>query len=296
MKERPNYLFRTHINFLHQLHRLKALLISCLVALFACLFFLLFGRSTNQSNIAATFTHLSPTVPPTSTKWWIKATPSLPTVYPSSVITPNSTDTSGRDCLPDVLSKLKPGFYAYISLTPPLPNRLRSGAGESFANIGQIEPGAGVKAIDGPLCEGGFSWWLVEMNNSPLKGWTAIGNGSEQWIIPCTDPDIPCSEVPITPATSIVATQDNDYNSCKSYMFAIGMFSQVKHSDLLVIRSEPYTGAVIGYAGPGSKVRIIDGPSCAGKTIWWKVNNSNNNLTGWTTEANLTSCSKEECP
>ena len=60
------------------------------------------------------------------------------------------------DCPSSFSSPLQPGMYAYISLTPPLPNRVRSGAGKANSYLGQIEPGGGVRVLDGPLCADGF--------------------------------------------------------------------------------------------------------------------------------------------
>lgn len=294
MKECLDHLFRYSNNFFAPPYNQKAAIISSFVALLVCLFFLPAGKLIHRSDTVTTSSHSSLTASSTSTKWWIRTTPSISTGNPPSVTPPKSTDTSERDCPSDVSSKLKPGYFAYISMTPPLPNRLRSGAGESYPNIGQIEPGVGVKVIDGPLCANGLSWWLVEMNNSSLKGWTAMGRGEEQWIIPCTNPKILCSQVLVNPVTATLASEVYDSNKCKSSLFAIGIFAQVKQSDLLVIRSEPYTGAVIGYAGPNSKVNIIDGPNCAGGVIWWKVNITGLDLTGWAIENNLLVCSKDD--
>jgi len=153
---------------------------------------------------------------------------------------------------------LQPGSFAYISLSPQLPNRIRSGAGKIYSYIGQIEPGTGVEIIDGPLCSDGYLWFLIEPTSYHIKGWTAMGKGSEQWIIPCADPNTPCSKMPINLPTSTTTPQDHVSNKCNSYVFTSGMFTKVKQSDLHVIRSEPHTGVVIGYAGPGSKVKILD--------------------------------------
>lgn len=72
------------------------------------------------------------------------------------------------------------------------------------------------------------------------------------------------------------------------------MLTQVEQDNLLVIRSEPYIGPVIGHAGPASSVTIIDGPACAGGVLWWEVNVAALNLSGWAIEVNLRSCSKED--
>jgi hypothetical protein len=87
--------------------------------------------------------------------------------------------------------------------------------------------------------------------------------------------------------------KENIKDGCNSYEFAIGASAQVAEDNLLVVRSEPYTGSVIGHAGPLSKAKIVDGPTCVGNTVWWKVNLATHDLTGWAAEANLRACAKE---
>jgi hypothetical protein len=195
-------------------------------------------------------------------------------------------------------SPLQSGIYAYISLTPPLPNRIRSGAGKANSYLGQIEPDGGVRVLEGPLCADGFSWWLVEFTQGGLRGWTAEGKGSEQWVMPCPDQTVACNKkpapTPSSPAGSTSSSKDKDKNKCKSDKLAVGILAQVEQDSLLVIRSEPDTGDVIGRAGPLSLVNIVDGPTCVGNAVWWKVNIVALNLSGWATENNLYACSKED--
>lgn len=51
------------------------------------------------------------------------------------------------------------------------------------------------------------------------------------------------------------------------------------------LRSVPYTDAkIIGRIEPLEKVTILDGPSCSGGYIWWKVNVHKDGNVGWTAE------------
>lgn len=242
---------------------------------------------------------VSPTPTSTSTKWWIKA---VPTTSPAPSHTTVPTDPAGISaggCPSSNTSPLRSGIYAYISLTPPLPNRIRSGAGKANSYLGQIEPGGGVRVLEGPLCADGFSWWLVESTQGGLRGWTAEGKGLEQWVIPCPDQTVACNKKPVptpsSPTASPSPSKDkNKDNKCKSDKLAAGILAQVEQDTLLVIRSEPNTGYVVGRAGPLSVVNIVDGPSCTGGAIWFKVNVATQNLTGWVTEINLYACSKED--
>lgn len=202
---------------------------------------------------------------------------------------------SSGDCPSSFSSPLQSGIYAYISLTPPLPNRIRSGAGKANSYLGQIEPGGGVRVLDGPLCADSFSWWLVESIQGGLRGWTAEGKGSEQWVIPCPDQTVACIEKPApTPPSSVAFASPSKDNKCKSDKLAVGILAQVEQDSLLVIRAKPNTGDVVGRAGPLSVVNIVDGPACPGGAVWWEVNITTTNLSGWATENNMSACSKED--
>jgi len=205
---------------------------------------------------------------------------------------------SASDCPSSFSSPLQSGIYAYISLTHPLPNRICSGAGKATSYLGQIEPGGGVRVIEGPLCADGFWWWLVESTQGGLRGWTAEGRESEEWVIPCSDQTIACNKkpapTPSSPAAPTSSWKDKDNNKCKSDKLAVGILAQVEQDSLLVIRSESNTGDVVGRAGPLPVVNIVDGPTCAGGAVWFKMNITALNLSGWTIEDNLYVCSKED--
>jgi hypothetical protein len=278
----------------------QILLMFSVIVLFLCPLFLR-NRTQGKTGFSQVVADSSVTTIPSisSTKWWIKPTA---TTSPSTLLTLNvtkvATDTSARNCSLGFSSTLEVGIYAYISLVPPLPNRVRAGAGKANAYLGQIQPGAGVRIIDGPLCADGFSWWLVEAVEGRLRGWTVEGRKSEQWVVPCPNPTVACKKTPVIPQVTQAAdpssTQDNYHDTCTSEQFSIGMITQVEQENLLVIRSEPYIGSVLGHAGPMSVVQVTDGPSCAGGVLWWKVNVASLNLNGWAAEANLRACSKKD--
>lgn len=272
------------------------------IVLFTCLLFILFGKASRQSGIEsappAILTIISTTATVTPTKWWVKTTATTsPATLGISVLT-NPTGISAHECSSSFSSLLQPGKYAYISLIPPLPNRLRAGAGKAYTYFGQIQPGAGVKIIGGPLCADGFSWWLVESVEGGLRGWTVAGSDSEQWVLPCPNPIVACRRTAVISQATLTtvpsSTQNNNEDTCNSDKFSIGMLTQVEQGNLLVIRSEPYIGSVLGHAGPTSAVTIVGGPACAGDAVWWKVNVATPSLTGWAAEANLRACLKED--
>jgi hypothetical protein len=128
-----------------------------------------------------------------------------------------------------------------------------------------------------------------------LSNWTAGGHDRVQWVIPCPDPNKQCNKK--KPTGSISATpntnnngDDNNPIACVSDRLAVGLDAQVSPNDLLVVRSEPFTGSILGRIAPLAVINIIDGPKCAGGTIWWKVWGPQ---TGWAVENNLRACPKE---
>ena len=247
--------------------------------------------NTNRSTAISTLAR--PTT--TSTKWWIKITA---TTHPTMLTAPTASDgPKAGNCSNVSSSPLRTKRFAYIALMPPLPNRIRSDASRSSAYLGQIEPGAGLRVIDGPLCADGFSWWLVESLDKRLRGWTVEGRNSEQWLIPCPNVDVQCSFVATPTPQKVIPPDDNTanptQNTCKSDKLTVGMLAHVDQDSLLVIRAEPSVGEVIGHAGPLTIVKTIDGPACAGSILWWKINALDLGIMGWTTENYLEPCPKD---
>jgi hypothetical protein len=92
------------------------------------------------------------------------------------------TEISCGDALP---TRLRIGASAYVNPEPPLPNNLRSGAGQDNALLGDIQPGQAMKILEGPKCADGGFWWKVQTLGTNLEGWTAEGNEQDYWLIPC---------------------------------------------------------------------------------------------------------------
>ncbi len=283
----------------------KLLVLSVFVLLFLCFLILLTNGTSRQGEEIAGLDQLTVKVESitpirTPTKWWIRMTATFASASSEVKTLTAPTETTASNCPVRLYMPLTANTYAYISLTPPLPNRLRSAAKLSGNYLGQIEPGSGLKVIDGPICSDGYSWWLVESLQSGLQGWTVEGKSSEQWVLPCPNEHAACSETtaPVPPAEKSKKDKikDKQQTNCQSDKFTIGMLAQVEQDSLLVLRSEPYTGAVNGRAGPMSIIKVIDGPSCLGGAVWWKLSAFDLGLTGWATENNLHACPKDsEC-
>ena len=59
-----------------------------------------------------------------------------------------------------------------------------------------------MRVLEGPLPADGFSWWLVEFTQGGLRGWTAEGRKSEQWVIPCPDQTVASDKKPMSTPSS----------------------------------------------------------------------------------------------
>ena len=287
-------------NSLQQERYQKIVIISLCSLLFACVLLAMLKsparRRDTSGSLDTTPTPIAPA--PTQTKWWIRREPSqTPTRLISTQQTPiNDTETIAvsSEC-PHYAKDFSPGTFGYISLSPPYENLVRSGAGKHYSPIGFIEIGGWVKILGEPVCtDDGYVWLNVESAKN-ANNWTAGGYRTAQWVIPCPDPSRKCAKD--KPGGSIAATPyaDNDDevsnpNTCASDKLAVGLDAQISPHDLLVVRSEPFTGNVIGRIAPLVVINILDGPICAGGAVWWKVWGPQ---TGWAVENHLRACPKE---
>jgi hypothetical protein len=254
------------------------------------------SRQRESAIVSPTYSYNStPTLVPT--KWWIK-TPALLSTEPTiaSSIQPNTV--TPVPCPEGFTSALGPDFYAYVSHTPPLPNRIRSGPSLSSDYIGELEPGEVMKIVAGPVCSEGHSWWLIESHEKGVRGWSAAGTSSEQWIIPCPDKSIVCSQLAFNlpiPTSYPSSTQNNSgEDDCQGRKLTVGMLARVKQDSLLVVRAEPFTGEMAGRAGPLSILRIVGGPVCSGGQVWWELDVLEENIRGWSIEEELEPCPRDD--
>lgn len=65
-------------------------------------------------------------------------------------------------------------------VTPGYGNRIRSGAGLNYQEIGIARPGVTFDVLSGPVCADGFWWWQIEYQGT--TGWTVEGDNSDYWI------------------------------------------------------------------------------------------------------------------
>ncbi len=145
--------------------------------------------ATEAATEAQVETELSPTTPPV---FVTDIPPSTDTPAPTaSGPTPTATATkavvaSESACGNALPTRLSAGSFAYVNPDPPLPNNLRSDAGQDNELVGTIPAGQAMKILDGPKCADGSLWWKVSVLNSDLVGWTAEGDDKSYWLVPCS--------------------------------------------------------------------------------------------------------------
>ncbi len=145
-------------------------------------------------------------IPPTSTPLVMEPTASEPAAATEEeisqpVATASPTETPQREtatatkavvtteasCGKVLPSRLHVDSYAYVNPDPPVPNNVRSEAGQNNDLLGDIQPGQAMKILDGPKCVDGWLWWKVSpLNNGDLIGWTAESDEQTYWLIPCS--------------------------------------------------------------------------------------------------------------
>jgi|WetSurMetagenome_2_1015567.scaffolds.fasta_scaffold89357_2 hypothetical protein len=290
----PNELFQDE-------RRQRIVIISLFSLLFVCILTAM-ARGSTRHRKAAVDPNTSPTPAasaPTQTKWWVRREPSeTQTSLVLSRQTPIGTETPALlvKC-PAYASNFKPGQFGYISLFPPYENLVRSGAGKNYSPVGFIEVGGWVKILAEPVCTDDGYVWLNVQSAAGSSSWTAGGHKTAQWVFPCPDPNRKCSKKKTTRSISAIPTpdntgtdDDNNSNACVSDKLAVGLDAQVSPNDLLVVRSEPSTGRILGRIGPLAVINIIDGPKCVDGTVWWKIWGKE---TGWAVENSLHACPKE---
>ena len=83
---------------------------------------------------------------------------------------------------PTMKSQLKVGDRAAVRMDPPIPNRVRAEPNVEARIIDEILPGTSMTIIEGPVCSHGWYWWRVQVDNSPIVGWTSEGDADSYWL------------------------------------------------------------------------------------------------------------------
>jgi hypothetical protein len=146
----------------------------------------------------------------------------------------NSTSTNTANGCPSFAEPVSVGDIGRI--TPGVSNNMRSDAGTSYSNVGQIPAGATFNVIGGPRCNDGYRWWQVNYNG--VSGWTADGVVGDIWI-EGTDRHVVIATVTITsrqvaspsastaPDVEILQPSDGRFRTAWNYLTGQGITDAV---------------------------------------------------------------------
>lgn len=171
-------------------------------------------------------------------------------------------------------SRLSAGQYGRVTTQSWLPNRMRAQPFLGSPVIGTIPAGATFRVQEGPQCNNGMLWWAV--NYKGLVGWTAEGDGFNQYWLEPYSPNVP------DPTPHPYCTQPP--------RLSVGQQARITPGLPNVVRTEPGTNAsgavnsrVIGEIPGGGVFTVLNGPQCGTDgRLWWYVDY--NGLVGWTAQ------------
>lgn len=209
----------------------------------------------------------SPT-PATSPTALIRATaPPTPTLTPAATATPAS-------CTGLLPSRLTTGQLGIVSDEDPRPVNVRAEPGLEAVRLGQFPVNTQFRVVEGPVCQDGYPWFMVQRLSDGLTGWIAESGQDAYFVEPLvtalgegTCPGVLASRLHIG-ATAIVDTPD-------------GL--------PLRLHSDPGSNAPVT-ASIANRVRVtlLDGLICLEGHSWWKVRAATGHI-GWTAEADADS-------
>lgn len=104
------------------------------------------------------------------------------TALPTPTPTTGPTKPAYEACDSDYLSRLHIGDRAKVSEFPPQANRVRSEPNIEADTLGYIQPGDGMKILEGPKCSNNWVWWKVQADTG-LVGWTSEGDEKGYWLV-----------------------------------------------------------------------------------------------------------------
>ncbi len=191
-------------------------------------------------------------------------------------ITPTQAQTS--DCKGAPPTQLSVGVRAAVLPVseglPVVAVRLRSDAGLKGRILSELQSGAQMIVLSGPVCQDSYLWWQVQLDNG-AQGWVAEGSAQNYFIDPIPSIVTHCADVPPT-------------------RFVVGARGQVRPArpgttpNVARIRDTATTdGKILLNLPEKTSFTVIDGPVCFGGYLWWKVK-VDQGVTGWLAEGDST--------
>lgn len=196
-------------------------------------------------------------------------------------------------------TRLTVGGNARVAYTDGTALNVRTEAnGDILAT--QMTEGTEMSVLQGPVCAGGYNWWMIQPTNGEVGGWSAEGADDEYWLEPILTLTIvtpPISTVPprasvptstppprAMPTATIGGFTIGDCSQAPSNYLAIGYMARVADLDgTLALRSTPSAATPFAQLNTNTVVNITGGYQCHNGFRYWEVSATQNNqvLNGW---------------
>jgi hypothetical protein len=130
----------------------------------------------------------TPTIMPSDTPVPTATPTATITLSPTRTLVPLATDTpQPRNCPGVLRTRLEAGGQGRVSDDDPRPLNVRSGPGTNFPRVGQLAIGSTFDVIEGPQCNDGFAWFLINRGGN-FEGWIAESDASGYFVEPVNAP------------------------------------------------------------------------------------------------------------
>ena len=187
-----------------------------------------------------------------------------------------------NECANTPPTRLTVGGNARVAFTDGSVLNVRTEAnGDILAT--QLAEGTQVSVLNGPVCAGGYNWYMIQPANGEVGGWSAEGVVGEYWL----EPALIITAVSPVPG-NIGQTVDGSCISAPPNYLNIGITAQVGQlGGTLAMRNYPTDPTPFQQLSQGTVVSIVDGPLCHGGWRFYKVSTTGQNgqaSSGWVTD------------
>lgn len=189
-------------------------------------------------------------------------------------------------------TRLTVGGNARVTFTNGTPLNVRTEANGAVLAT-QLQEGAEVSILDGPICAGGYNWYMVKPLAGETGGWSAEGDADDYWLEPVLGlvavTAVPTATQPLvinnaTAVPTIGGITIGDCSKAPANYLQIGLMARVANlGGTLAMRNNPIDAVPVNQLNEGTIVNILNGHQCHNGFRYWQVSASQNGqtLTGW---------------
>ena len=186
-------------------------------------------------------------------------------------------------------TRLTVGGNAKLAFTDGTSLNVRTEAnGDILAT--QLPEGTQVSVLNGPICAGGYNWYMIQPVNGEVGGWSAEGVVGEYWLEPVLNLTIGTPVATATnppraiPTATIGGISSGDCSNAPPNYLQVGSVARV--ADLggtLALRSTPSAPTPFAQLNANTLVNVLTGPQCHDGLRYWEINANQNGqaLNGW---------------